>query len=454
MNIQKIVENQRAFFAQEKTKSMAFRLYALKKLQRAIKEEIPQIKKALYQDLGKHNFESSMTEIYMALDDLDYIIKHFPKWAQTKYVKAPIAHFPSKSFVCKEPYGVVLIMAPWNYPFLLNISPLVGAIAAGNCVVLKPSEYAPATSKLLKEMMGKIFPPEYVTLVEGGKEENSELLKQRFDYIFFTGSVPVGKIVMQAAAKNLTPITLELGGKSPCIVDDTANIKVAARRIVFGKYLNAGQTCIAPDYLLVQENVKEELITAMQLEIRKFFGKNPIQSSELPKIINQKHFERLQNLLLGERIITGGNTDGVSRIEPTIVGDVSPESPLMQEEIFGPILPVLTFEKMSEAISFVNKREKPLALYLFTTNKTNEKRVVTGCSFGGGCINDTIVHIANNKTPFGGVGYSGMGHYHGKYSFDTFTHEKSILKKSNAIDISFRYHPYKKYKEKLIDLFL
>lgn len=454
MTIQQVVKNQHEYFDSQATKSLAFRVNALKKLQYIIKKREGEIQHALLQDLGKAKFESNMSELYLVLDELKYTIKHLSKWMDPTFVKTPIMHFPSKSFILKEPYGVVLIMAPWNYPFMLNMIPLIGAIAAGNCVVMKPSEYAPATSKLIKEMLEIIYVPQYVAVVEGGRAQNTDLLRQQFNYIFFTGSVAVGKVVMQAASQNLTPVTLELGGKSPCIVDDTANIKLAARRIVFGKYLNAGQTCVAPDYVLVQENIKQELMDAIQEETKRAFGEKPIKNKELPKIITQKHFERLRNLLQGENIVMGGNDDGMSRIAPTMVDSVTEQSPLMQEEIFGPILPILTFEKIQDAIDFVKKREKPLALYLFTTNAHNEKRVLLQCSFGGGCVNDTVVHIANSRLPFGGVGYSGMGHYHGKQSFDTFTHEKSMLKKSNKIDLPVRYHPYTSYKEKIIELLM
>jgi aldehyde dehydrogenase (NAD+) len=334
------------------------------------------------------------------------------------------------------------------------LEPLIGAISAGNCVVLKPSAYAPETSKLLTNLIEACFPPEYITVVQGGRQENTDLLKQRFDYIFFTGSVAVGKVVMESAAKYLTPISLELGGKSPCIIDQTADLKIAAKRLVFGKLINAGQTCVAPDYLFVHSSVKDKMVDYIKTEITGFYGQNPLENKDYPKIINQKQFDRIISLLKDEQILFGGESNERLQIAPTLLDNVTADSPVMLQEIFGPILPILTFERIDEVISFVAAREKPLALYLFTKDKTVEQRVMTSLSYGGGCINDTIVHVATSRMGFGGVGYSGMGSYHGKASFDTFSHYKSMLKKYNWIDLPFRYLPSSKQKLRILKLFL
>ena len=338
---------------------------------------------------------------------------------------------------------------------MLAVEPLIGAIAAGNCAVVKPSAYAPATSAVIEKLLTSCYPKEYVSVVQGGRAENEALLEQRFDFIFFTGSVSVGKLVMEKAAKHLTPVCLELGGKSPCIVDETANIKRAAQRIVFGKYLNLGQTCVAPDYLLVHENVKEELLKEIERCIRKQFGKQPLENANYGKMINEKHFERVAELIKGENIRVGGQISRETlQISPTVLVDVTPESPVMQEEIFGPVLPVMSFREISEVITFVTEREKPLALYLFTENKETEKKILKFCSFGGGCINDTIIHLATSRMGFGGVGSSGMGSYHGKLSFETFSHRRSIVKKYNWLDLPMRYQPYKWWKKRLVEMFL
>ena len=355
----------------------------------------------------------------------------------------------------REPYGVVLVMAPWNYPFMLCMEPLIGAIAGGNCSVVKPSAYAPAVSKILATIVEEVFPKKYVTVVEGGREENTLLLEQRFDYIFFTGGVTVGKMVMEKAAENLTPVTLELGGKSPCIVTEDAKLSLAAKRLVFGKYLNSGQTCVAPDYLLVSEKVKEELLAWIVFWIEKMLGKEPLENPDYPKMINEKHYQRVMNLMVGEKISCGGygNTETL-QITPTVLEEVSWDSPIMQEEIFGPVLPVVTYKTLEEAIEKVKNREKPLALYLFTESRSIQKKVLRELSFGGGCVNDTIIHLATSRMGFGGVGGSGMGSYHGKKSYETFTHEKSIVKKSSHLDLPIRYMPYTKEKEWLLKLFL
>lgn len=454
-SIEKIIIRQRQFFATGKTKTLSFRLKALDRLEHTIIQYEDQIYEALNLDLNKSRTESYMTEVGMALDDLSYIKKRLKRWTKRNYVMSPLAQFPSESFTCYEPYGVTLVMSPWNYPFLLCIGPLIGAIAAGNCCVLKPSNYSPNTSAVIAKMIKEAFPEQYVTTIQGGRDANKELLDQRFDYIFFTGGVTVGRLVMEKAAKHLTPVTLELGGKSPCIIDESANIRLAAKRIVFGKYLNAGQTCVAPDYVLIHESKKEEFLRYAQYYIHKFFGEDVLKNPSYPKIINEKHFNRILGLISDEKIVIGGKGDKQSlKIEPTILDHITADSKIMQEEIFGPVLPVLTFELLTEAELFVLQREKPLACYLFTTNKKTEHRLLNRLSFGGCCVNDTIVHLATSRMSFGGVGYSGMGSYHGKESFLTFSHKKGILKKSNRIDLPIRYQPYTKLKDKLIRMFL
>lgn len=455
MEIRKLVERQRAFFMENKTKDLRFRMQALKRLEEALVEKEGELAKALKEDLNKSPMESYMTEIGMTLSELRYIRRNLPKWDKDEHVPSPLAQFHAKSFIRREPYGVVLVMAPWNYPVMLSLEPLIGAIAAGNCCILKPSAYAPAVSKALSQLIRDIFPPRYVAVVEGGRAENTALLEQRFDYIFFTGGVTVGKLVMEKAAKNLTPVTLELGGKSPCIVDETASLNLAAKRLVFGKFLNSGQTCVAPDYLLIQESVKDEFLKLVQKWIHKMLGENPLESPDYPKMITRKHFDRVRGLIDGQQVIEGGyGNQETLQIAPTVLDRVSWDAPVMQEEIFGPVLPVLTFSTLDEAIARVKEREKPLALYFFTNNSANEKRVLDEISFGGGCINDTIIHLATSRMGFGGVGNSGMGSYHGKRSYETFSHEKSIVKKYNWIDLPIRYYPYNKVKEKMLRTFL
>lgn len=455
MEIKKIVERQRAFFMENKTKDLKFRLQALKRLEDALVENEEALSAALKEDLNKSPMEAYMTEIGMTLSELRYVRRNLAKWDRDMSVPSPLAQFHAKSFIKREPYGVALVMAPWNYPVMLSLEPLIGAIAAGNCCVLKPSAYAPATSKALARLIRDSFPPRYVAVVEGGRAENTELLEQRFDYIFFTGGVTVGKLVMEKAARNLTPVTLELGGKSPCIVDETANLKLAAKRLVFGKYLNSGQTCVAPDYLLVQEKVKDELLEHVKSWIHKMLGEKPLENPDYPKIITRKHFDRVRRLIDGQQVAEGGyGNQETLQIAPTVLDHVSWDAPVMQEEIFGPVLPVLTFSSLDEAIARVKEREKPLALYFFTTSSANEKRVLEELSFGGGCVNDTIIHLATSRMGFGGVGNSGMGSYHGKRSYETFSHEKSIVKKYNWIDMPIRYYPYNKMKERLLRVFL
>ncbi len=435
---------QRAYFGKGECKDVNFRIAQLKKLYQWICEHEQEIMDALYQDLNKSPFEAYATEIGIVKEEIKYTLKHLRKWAAPKRVRTPITQFPSKSFIYPEPYGVVLIMSPWNYPFQLTIAPLAGAMCAGNCAVVKPSAYSPATARLMAGMIKELFSEEYIAVVEGGREANQALLDEKFDYIFFTGSVNVGKYVMEKASAHLTPVSLELGGKSPCIVDETADIKLAARRIVWGKFLNSGQTCVAPDYILVQRSVKDKLIKQIGKCIRKMYGRDALANEEYPKMINEKHFDRVLGLMEGAHIVSGGESDRARlKIAPTILDQVNWESAVMQEEIFGPLLPVLTFYDIKEVIQMVNARPEPLALYYFTKDKRREGKVLKHISYGGGCINDTVVHLATSYMPFGGVGNSGMGGYHGKDSFDTFTHRKSIMKKSLLIDVPIRYAPFK-----------
>ena len=379
----------------------------------------------------------------MSLEEISYQIKHVKQWSKPKSIKTSLFSFPSTGKIYSEPYGVSLIMSPWNYPFMLTIEPLAGAIASGNCAIIKPSRYSPATSLVLGKIIKETFPEEYICVVQGGHLQNTALLNQHFDFIFFTGSVEVGKIVMESASKFLTPVCLELGGKSPCIVDANTNIELAARRIVWGKFLNAGQTCVAPDYILVNEQVHASFLNAVHAELKLQFGSDPLHNSDFCKIINEKHFQRLTALC------PEAQADSVSnKIAPTIVqlGSLGSEAvekaPLMQEEIFGPIMPIITYKNIDDVISFVNKRNEPLALYLFTNDKSIQKKIISNVRYGGGCINDVIFHVSMSNMPFGGVGESGMGTYHGKNSFNTFSHFKSVLKKSNRFDTNFRYAPY------------
>lgn len=453
MEIKTCVENQRTYFKTHATLSYAFRYEALTLLQRVIRDHELEIMEALKQDLGKSNFESYMSEIGIVLEELNYAKKHLKQWMKPKRVPTPLAQFPAVSFTLAEPYGVALIMAPWNYPFQLTLSPLIGAIAAGNCAIVKPSAYAPATSHLIAELLGTIYDENYIAVIEGGREENSELLQQRFDTIFFTGGVQVGRLVMEQAAKWLTPVTLELGGKSPCLVDASADIQLAARRIIFGKLLNAGQTCVAPDYILVDQRVKAPLIEALRSEISRQYGTNPTLNENYPRIINEKHEQRLSEALAGQPILCGGLWNQ-HKLMPTLVDESQPDSILMQEEIFGPILPILSYSHFSEALRFVEQREKPLAAYLFSENQKHQDRFLRECSFGGGCINDTIIHLATSAMPFGGVGQSGMGGYHGLASFNAFSHTKSIVDKSTWIDLPVRYQPAAPWKSKLLRKFM
>ena len=459
MSIETIVQAQREYFATGATLPVTLRKEALIRLQAEIRRREDILCEAMRQDLNKSHYESYMCEIGLVLDELGHTIHKMEKWARPKRAATPLAQFSARSYMMKEPYGLTLVMAPWNYPFLLSMDPVIGAIAAGNCVVLKPSAYAPATSRAMAELIAAVFDPRWVAVVEGGRKENSALLDQKFDYIFFTGGVTVGKLVMEKASQHLTPVTLELGGKSPVIVDETADIPLTARRLAFGKVLNAGQTCVAPDYLLVQRSVKDKLVEELKKQFVKMLGEDPLHNPDFVRIINRKHFERLQGLLADETLLYGGQTraDEVSGwVAPTLVDACDPEHcKPMQEEIFGPILPVIPYDTLEEAIAFVNARPKPLALYLFTKSKHAREQVLRRCRYGGGCVNDTIIHLATHEMPFGGVGNSGMGGYHGKFSFDTFSHTKSIVDKACWIDLPLRYFPYtSKLYDKMIHLFL
>ncbi len=441
MEIRELVLAQRRHFETGVTRPVEFRRDALKLLRDGVLRHEAKLEAALWTDLGKPVYESYMTEIGIVLEEIRRHLAHLSGWARPRFRPAPAAHFPAFCRVEPEPFGVALIMAPWNYPVQLCLLPLIGAISAGCCAVIKPSAYAPAASAAMAELIRNLFPPEYVAVVEGGRAENGALLEEKFDRIFFTGSVAVGKVVMTAASRNLTPVILELGGKSPVIVDETADVRTAARRVAFGKVVNAGQTCVAPDYVLVQESRLELFLDGYRKALAEFFPCGDY--SAMPKIVNDRHFQRLEGLMKSGRIVQGGRTDAARRrILPTVLVDVSPEDPVMQEEIFGPILPVLTYGSLGEAIDFIRARPRPLALYLFTKSAENRRRVFDSCSFGGGCVNDTLVHVCVGDLPFGGVGDSGMGCYHGKASYDAFTHERSVLCRGNRPDLRVRYHPY------------
>ncbi len=455
MQTEALMEKQRSFFDSGKTLDISFRVRALDRLEQSLLACEDRLYAALRKDLGKSRAEAYMCEVGLTLSELRYMKKHVRSFSRSRRVRTPLAQFHAKSFTVQEPYGVVLIMSPWNYPVLLTLEPLIGAIAAGNCCVIKPSAYAPATSSVLTRMLSEAYEEGYVAAVEGGRRENEHLLEQKFDYIFFTGGVKVGKLVMEKASVHLTPVTLELGGKSPCIIDHTADLRTAARRLVFGKYLNCGQTCVAPDYVLVDAQVQRELLACICREIRKQYGEQPLQNDAYGKMINRKHFDRVLGLIDREKLVCGGEyKEDTLQIAPTVLGDVTEEDAVMQEEIFGPVLPVLPVASMEEAYAFVKRRPRPLALYLFTADRKTEDRFLRDVSFGGGCVNDTVIHLATSRMGFGGVGNSGMGSYHGRKSFETFSHEKSMVKKYNWLDLPMRYQPYNERKEKLVRMFV
>lgn len=444
MDIPSIITQQKVFFKSQKTKNISFRKDALKKLKKEILLRETNISNAIYKDFQKSTFESYATEIGIVLAELDLAISKLRSWSKTRKVIPTILNFPSNSKIYKEPYGNVLIISPWNYPFQLAISPIIGAIAAGNTVVLKPSELTPNTSTVIKLILQNVFDNDYVCIMEGDVTIAQKLLKERWDYIFFTGSVAVGKIIAKAAAVHLTPTTLELGGKSPCIIDESANIKIGARRLVWGKFLNGGQTCIAPDYILIHQNIKDEFINHFKKQLEIAYGKNPFESVDYPRIINIKNFQRLKSMLDKVSIILGGDFDEKNLyISPTLIDDPSLKSEVMKEEIFGPILPILTYKSEEDIDQIISHFEKPLSFYVFTKKNSFAKKMIKKYAFGGGVINDTIVHFANHRLPFGGVGHSGMGAYHGKLSFDTFSHSKGVTKRYNWLDIPVKYAPYK-----------
>ena len=447
--IKKIVEEQKKFYQTGKTLDYKFRMRALNRLRNAIIRNEEALYEALALDLNKSKYEAYLCEIGIVLDEIRYHKNHLHHWMKKIPVIPSIGQLPGICYRLPEPYGVTLIMAPWNYPVNLCFAPLIGAISGGNTVILKPSEYAPATGKVIEKIISEAFPPYYITVITGGRKENALLLDEKFDYIFFTGSSNVGKIVMEAASRNLTPVTLELGGKSPVIVDETANIRLAARRIAFGKVTNAGQTCVAPDYLLVHSKVRDKFIVEYKKALRNFFHRNDM--SRMVTIISDKHYNRLKGLLEDGRIILGGRYDDERRfIEPTLIDCISLSSSIMDEEIFGPIIPIITYDKINECIDIIRSYPKPLAHYIFSENKKTVNKILHTCSFGGGCVNDTLLHLVNPRLPFGGVGNSGMGSYHGKKSFKTFTHYKSIFRQSTIIDIPLRYMPYTDKKFQLI----
>ncbi len=447
MNIEVIVQRQRVFFLSGGPLPVEFRISMLKRLYRAIQTREWEIVQALRQDLGKSDFEGFLCEVGMTLTEISYMLRHIRGFSKERRVKTPISQFPSRSFQKPTPYGNVLIMSPWNYPFLLTMEPLVDAIAAGNTAVVKPSAYSPATAEVVRSILSECFPEEYVAVVTGGRKENGALLEQKFDLIFFTGSQNVGREVLRHAAEHLTPVILELGGKSPCIVDETAKIDLAAKRIVFGKFLNCGQTCVAPDYILCDQRVKGDLVKAISREIQHQFSPKPLENEDYGHIINERHFDRILGLMDSAKVVYGGEFDRKTlKIEPTVMDGVDWEDPAMQQEIFGPVLPILTYQDFDEIYERLADKAKPLALYIFSENGKRIRQVIQRLRYGGGCINDVIIHLATSEMPFGGVGESGMGCYHGKAGFDAFSHTKSIVDKKTWLDLPMRYQPYNRKK--------
>jgi aldehyde dehydrogenase (NAD+) len=431
------------------------RVQKLGLLKKVILKYESEITDALRSDLGKSAFETYATEIGFILEEINYTIKNLSSWAKVKKVKTPLTLFPGKSFIHPEPYGVVLLISPWNYPFQLCLSPFIGAIASGNRVVLKPSEFALETSSIIKKIISEVFKEDEVVIVEGGLEETQTLLKQKFDYIFFTGSTGVGKVIMKAAAENLTPVTLELGGKSPCLIEESANIDIAAKRVAWGKFLNAGQTCVAPDFVLIPTKLQDQFIERLNYYITTFYGLDVKTSHDYPRIVNHRHFDRLEQLLIPEKIAVGGQLNRDENfIGPTVMKNIEWSDKVMQDEIFGPILPIIPYENLQEAIKQILNLPKPLAFYLFSEDSEKQNQIISMIPFGGGCINDTVIHLANPNLPFGGVGTSGIGSYHGQKSFDTFTHYKSLYQQGSLVDIPLRYPPYNEQKMNWLKFFL
>lgn len=454
--ISSLLEKQREYYKSGATIPVSFRIEQLKKLYATIKKYETEVNDALTKDLGKSHYEGFMCESGLVLSEISYMIRNTKRFAKRKTVYTPLAQFASHSFKQPVPYGNTLIMSPWNYPFLLTIDPLADAIAAGNTAIVKPSAYSPTTGKIIEKIIKECFAPEYVAVVMGGRAENAALLEQKFDFVFFTGSQTVGKEVLRHTAEHLTPVVLELGGKSPCIVDASANIKLAAKRIVFGKYLNCGQTCVAPDYILCEKSIKDEFVAEVVKQIKKQYGENPLENKDYGKIINEKHFNRLCGLINKEKVVIGGNYNAdTCQIAPTVMDNVNDSDAVMGEEIFGPIMPILTFDSFDTVVDELKEKGKPLALYIFSSDKKHIKRVTTELSYGGGCINDVVIHLATSEMAFGGVGESGMGGYHGKDGFDAFSHYKSIVDKKTWMDLPMRYQPYtSKLYERLLHMFL
>lgn len=453
--IQNLLDRQRRFYLSGKTLPISFRKNALKRMLKAIEANEVMLASALNEDLGKSRMESYMCEIGLVKSEIRYMLRHVGGFAGEHRVRTPLAQYFSRSFVKPSPYGNVLIMSPWNYPILLTLEPLADAIAAGNTAIIKPSAYSPASSKALEKILAMCFPKEYVAVVQGGRHENASLLDCDFDYIFFTGSKTVGKEVMRKASERLIPVTLELGGKSPCIVDKSANIRLAAKRIVFGKYVNCGQTCVAPDYILCDQSIKWRLIEEIIFQIKAQYGASPLDNKDYGKIITKKHFDRVIGLIDRDKTVFGGKSDASAlRIEPTVMDNVNWDDAVMQEEIFGPVLPILEYTTLEAAAAKINSMDSPLALYIFSSDKMNIEFVKNRIQFGGGCVNDTLIHLATSELGFGGVGESGMGSYHGRAGFDAFSHKKSIVDKKTIIDLPMRYQPYKTIYEKLVHLFV
>lgn len=452
MSMQSIVENQRKYYYKNHTKSVSFRIRQLKKLKLAVETNEKMILEALNKDFGKSEAEAFMTEIGIVYKEFDYVIKHLRSWNSPEKVSGSMMSFPAKNYVYRDPYGVVLILSPWNYPFNLTMMPLIGAIAGGNCALVKPSETSPHTAAIIEKILNYTFSEKYVYCAPADTPHD-EVNKQQYDYIFFTGSTSVGKEIMGIASETLTPVTLELGGKSPVVVDETANIDVAVKRIAWGKFVNAGQTCVAPDHVIIHSSKKQEFIDRMLSEIEERYS-DAVHREDYPKIINEKHFKRLSGLLENEMVLGGSSNAETQKIAPALMTNSNFESEIMKEEIFGPILPVITYDNLENLIAYQQTLPKPLAFYIFSENDRNVETLLSRLSFGGGCVNDTLMHLSHHDMPFGGVGASGMGHYHGKYSFDTFTHEKSVVKNSTIIDIPVRYAPFTEAKNKLFRKFL
>lgn len=453
--MKEIISRQRDFFNTGETFSYQYRKDALEALKESIRQHETDIEAALQKDLGKSATESYISEIGMLLEDISYTLKHLHSWMKPKRQSTPVTISPASSKVVNCPYGVVLVIAPWNYPVLLSLQPLVGALAAGNCCVLKPSELAPASAEIIGKIVKEVFPENYAAVINGGVEISKALLDEQFDYIFYTGSTNVGRIVMEKAARYLTPVTLELGGKSPVVVSRRANLRLAARRIAFGKLMNLGQTCVAPDYVLVEREVHDQLIVYLKEEIVRMYGVKPLDNAAYGKIINHRHYERICRMIDQTKVVFGGGCDEESlRIEPTILDDVTAEDAVMAEEIFGPVLPVIPIDYLDEAFNFIQQRPHPLAFYIFTENKAEEDRFINGLLFGGGCVNDVVVHLSNPELPFGGIGPSGMGEYHGKSTYETFSHKKSVVKSATWIDVPLRYPPYTEKTDKMLRHFM